>query len=428
MSHKIFVLDTSVILYDSASIFSFKDNRIAIPISVLEELDGLKKGSQNKNYQAREFIRFLDSLSSKNLSKRWQSITNNSEGKIKIICKDFSSKTNDDKIIETGLFLKEKHKKDFQVSLVSKDINQRVKARALSLNSEDYLRGKVIKNTYKGVREIQTDKSFIDNINNYKFISDFSEYINNPLSNEFFIFRSQDSIALTYFNSYSGQIQKIEKKIAVGIKPRNHRQFFAMNALLNESIKIVTLEGPAGTGKTLLAIAAAIELQNQYDKIFISRPLVPLNNKDIGYLPGNEKEKVNPYMMPFWDNLNFIKSNFQPKSKNASKIEALIKQEKIIVTPLAFIRGRSFVNKFIIIDEAQNLTPLEIKTIITRAGENTKIVLTGDIKQIDTPYLDEDSNGLNHLINRFKGDKMYAHIKLEKGERSMLANLAFNKL
>lgn len=428
MSNKIFVIDTSVILYDSSCIFSFKDNRIAIPICVLEEMDGLKKGNQNKNYQAREFIRYLDSLSSKNISKRWISMTPDSDAKIKIICNDFLSMTNDNKIIETGLFLKEKHKKDFQVILVSKDINQRVKARALSLCSEDYLRGKVKTNIYKGVREIEAKKSFVEHINNNNISTDFSDYVKNPLPNEFFIFKSDNVNALAFFNSYSGRIQKIEKKIAVGIKPRNNRQFFAINALLNESIKVVTLEGPAGTGKTLLAIAAAIDLQNHYDRIFISRPLVPLNNKEIGYLPGNEKEKVSPFMMPFWDNLEFIKSKFQPKSKNAIKINALIKKEKILVTPLAFIRGRSFVNKFIIIDEAQNLTPLEIKTIITRAGENTKIVLTGDKKQIDTPYLDEESNGLCHLINRFKGDKMYAHIHLEKGERSMLANLAFNRL
>lgn len=428
MKKKIFVIDTSVILYDNQSVFSFEEHRIAIPITVLEELDGLKKGNQNKNFQAREFIRFLDGFSSQNLSSRWLPMKPLSKGKIKIVCYNSLKNLNDNKIIDITIQLQKKYPND-EVVLVSKDINQRVKARALKIRSEDYKKGKVSRDLYKGVRKVKcSNPKLINNINARGKESKFKKTVKSPQNNEFFLLEYNNQSSLAYYNPYSGDLQKVSKKTAVGIKPRNAGQTFAMHALLNDSIKLVTLEGPAGTGKTLIALAAALEQQSQFDKIFVSRPLVPLNNKDIGYLPGNEKEKINPYMMPLWDNLDFIKSNFSAKSKMNAKLDDIVKSEKIMITPLAFIRGRSFVNKLLIIDEAQNLTPLEVKTIITRAGENTKIILTGDRKQIDTPYLDEFSNGLSHLIDRFRGDKLYAHVHLEKGERSILANMAFERL
>jgi PhoH-like ATPase len=219
-------------------------------------------------------------------------------------------------------------------------------------------------------------------------------------------------------------LERVEKSYTTGIKPKNAEQTFALHAILNPDIKLVAIQGVAGTGKTLLALAGAIEQRKMYRQIILARPIVPLSNKDIGYLPGDAKEKIDPYMAPLWDNLDYIKSQFKETEKNFKMIEELQETDKMIITPLAFIRGRSLSNIFFIIDEAQNLTPHEVKTIITRAGEGTKLVFTGDVNQIDTPYLDQDSNGLSYLIDRLKGNELFAHVKLEKGERSELANLA----
>jgi len=209
-----------------------------------------------------------------------------------------------------------------------------------------------------------------------------------------------------------------------GVKPRNAEQAFAIHAALKPEIRLVSIQGVAGTGKTLLALAAALEQKREYKQIYLARPIVPLSNKDIGYLPGDIKSKVNPYMEPLWDNLKFIQNQYSEADKEYSKITEMVNQEKLVITPLAYIRGRSLSNICFIVDEAQNLTPHEVKTIITRAGENTKIIFTGDIYQIDTPYLDSQSNGLSTLIDRLKDQQLYAHITLEKGERSELANLA----
>jgi PhoH-like ATPase len=209
-----------------------------------------------------------------------------------------------------------------------------------------------------------------------------------------------------------------------GIKPRNAEQTFAIHAILNPDVKLVTLQGVAGTGKTLLALAGSLEQKREYKQIYLARPIVPLSNKDIGYLPGDIKTKLNPYMEPLWDNLKFIQNQWHESDREYSKITEMVNGEKLVITPLAYIRGRSLSNICFIVDEAQNLTPHEVKTIITRAGENTKIIFTGDIYQIDTPYLDSQSNGLSYLIDRIKNHPLYAHITLEKGERSELANIA----
>jgi PhoH-like ATPase len=249
---------------------------------------------------------------------------------------------------------------------------------------------------------------------------------NKPEANHYFILKSKgdEASALAFYNPETECIERIVKESASGIKPRNVEQAFAMHAVLNPAVKLVTMQGVAGTGKTLIALASALEQKTNFKQIYLARPIVPLSNKDIGYLPGDIKSKINPYMEPLWDNLKFIQSQYAETDKEYKKLNDMVANEKLHVTPLAYIRGRSLSNVCFIIDEAQNLTPHEVKTIITRAGENTKIIFTGDIFQIDTPYLDSHSNGLSTLIDKVKGQSIYAHITLEHGERSELANLA----
>jgi PhoH-like ATPase len=244
------------------------------------------------------------------------------------------------------------------------------------------------------------------------------------VANGYYILKNGKSSSLAYYDPLSDTLNRVEKEYTSGIKPKNAEQAFAVNALLNNNIKLVALQGVAGTGKTLLALAAALEQQKLFQQIILARPLVPLSNKEIGFLPGDAKDKIGPYMEPLWDNLKFIKSQFGENEKKHKAIVEMEESGRILITPLAFIRGRSLSNILFIVDEAQNLTPHEVKTIITRAGEGTKIVFTGDVHQIDTPYLDEYSNGLAYLIDKLKGQTLFTHVKLEKGERSELANLA----
>ncbi|MFT5184856.1 MAG: PhoH-like ATPase [Flavobacteriales bacterium] len=243
-------------------------------------------------------------------------------------------------------------------------------------------------------------------------------------NNHFYILKNCTSSALGFYNPVKNSIERVDKDYAYGIKPKNAEQAFALHAIQNPDIDLVTISGVAGTGKTLLALAGSLEQKNRFDQIILARPIVPLSNRDIGFLPGDAEDKIGPYMQPLWDNLNFIKKQFGENEKKRKAIEEMQAEGRITICPLAYIRGRSLTNVIFIVDEAQNLTPHEVKTIITRAGENCKIILTGDVRQIDTPYLDEQSNGLSYVIDRLKGQKPYCHITLEKGERSELANLA----
>lgn len=432
---KIFVLDTSVLLHDHQSITSFGSNNVAIPITVLEELDKFKLGNDTKNFSAREVIRFIDKLSGSGSLQNWISL-GDELGDFRIILENhphkldaetvYSSVKNDHKIINAALCAQEAEPKT-EVILVTKDINLRIKAKALGIPSEDYETGKV-----SPVDSNEPSSNTIEHIDSETIRQIFTKgkldedgiLGSKKINNGYYILKNGKSSSLAVYNQWTDQIERIEKEFVYGVKPKNAEQAFALNALMNDKIKLVALQGVAGTGKTLLALASALEQNKQYHQIILARPIVPLSNKDIGFLPGDANDKVGPYMEPLWDNLKFIKAQFGENEKKHKAILEMEEQGKIVITPLAFIRGRSFSNIMFIIDEAQNLTPHEVKTIITRAGENTKIVFTGDVNQIDTPYLDENSNGMAYLIDRLKGQELFAHVKLEKGERSELANLA----
>ena len=432
---KIFVLDTSVILYDNKCIKNFAEHDVAIPITVLEELDNFKKGNDTINFEAREFIRYIDKLSGDHILTNWIPINGPSRGKFKVIMNEkvkvdaqvvFGERKADHRILNAAISLKEQYP-ERPVILVTKDVNLRIKAKSLNLQAEDYETGK-IKNidTLRTGRSVieKVKASVIDEIYTKGFANSELAIKGKAIANHFYILKNNSNSVLTWFNPETEALERVNKTGAYGIKPRNSEQAFAMHAVLNPAIKLVTIQGVAGTGKTLLALAAALEQKSSFRQIFLARPIIPLSNKDIGFLPGDIKSKINPYMEPLWDNLKLIQNQWKETDKEYQKITDMINQEKLVVTPLAYIRGRSLSNIMFIIDEAQNLTPLEVKTIITRAGEGTKVVFTGDIFQIDTPYLDSQSNGLSYLIDRVKDNPLYAHITLEKGERSELANLA----
>jgi len=430
---KIYVLDTSVILFSHDCIMNFEENDIGIPITVLEELDHLKKGNDTINFEAREFIRMIDELSSNKMLNDWIPLNGKTKGKFKILVNQktknniFNDEINDHKILDSALNL-QKEEKNKIVTLVSKDINLRLKAKSLNLKAEDYLTGK-IKNLNSLDLEGQVLESVkdevIDNIYENNIIEKKIIFPRKKLSdNSYYILKNSKKSVLIYFDADTDTINRVEKTPITGIKPRNAEQAFAIHSLLNDKVSLVSINGVAGTGKTLLALASAISQRRDYKQIFVARPIVPLSNKDIGYLPGDINSKINPYMEPLWDNFKYIQNQYKETSKDFKVLKNMIESEKLVIQPLAYIRGRSFSNIYFIIDEAQNLTPHEIKTIISRAGENTKIVFAGDINQIDTPYLDSQSNGLSYLIDKLKGQKLYSHVTLRKGERSELANLA----
>ncbi len=436
--NKVFVIDTSVIIYEHNSILNFEEHDIGIPITVLEELDNFKKGNDTKNFEAREFIRLIDKLAKGQMLQNWNSLNGRGKGRFKVLMdtgsngtidanKIFNEDKADHRILNSALFL-QKEEKDKRVILVSKDINLRLKAKALGLEAEDYTTGKIqnISSLYTGKTIVEDVDPNVINLLYDKGYCPPEEILGRqkPMKNHYYIFKSGKKSVLAFYNSSNGMVEQVEKRNAYGIKPRNAEQAFAIHAILKPEIKLVSIQGVAGTGKTLIALAAALEQKKEYKQIYLARPIVPLSNKDIGFLPGDIKSKINPYMEPLWDNLKFIQNQYGEGDKEYSKISEMINFEKLVITPLAYIRGRSLSNICFIVDEAQNLTPHEVKTIITRAGENTKIIFTGDIYQIDTPYLDSQSNGLSNLIDRLKDHELYAHITLEKGERSELANLA----
>ena len=437
---KVFVLDTNVILHDSTCLYHFDEHDVVVPIVVIEELDRFKKGKDILNCNAREFLRSLDALTGDSIFNGGIPI-GAGKGNISVrlgkpfhqkITTNFSKDKVDHHILNAAYHVA--LDKSFQRAvLVTKDINLRMKAKSVGLLSEDYTTDHVknVSELYKGKRVVESlPEQIIDFMYTtpYAFGAREIAFEKELLPNEFLIMRNGSKSALGVYDAKADQIKRIENRSCYGIRPRNAEQSFALNALLDKDIPLVTLSGKAGTGKTLLALAASLETKRYYRQIFLARPIVPLSNKDIGYLPGDINSKLDPYMQPLYDNLTVIHNQFSGKNGSNRRIDELLSEEKIIITPLSYIRGRSIVKVFFIVDEAQNLTPHEVKTIITRAGEGTKLIFTGDIYQIDHPYLDSQSNGLSYLIEKMKGQKLYAHINLEKGERSELSDLAIQLL
>ena len=433
---KIFVLDTNVLLHDYQCIYNFQENDIVIPIVVLEELDKFKKGNNQLNYHARELTRELDKLSGDHLFTQGVSLGKN-KGKLFIetgkpfperVSESFPEKTPDHRILVIADYITEKNS-DNKVILVTKDMNLRMKAKSLGIQAQDYETDKVtnLDDLYRALVTIEDlNPDLVSQLyekNDGVPVEGF-KLGKAPFAHEYFILKSQKSSVLAHYDPFQNLMNRIEKIQTYGIEPRNAEQTFSLDALTRSEIQLVALTGKAGTVKTLLALAAALHQRRNYKQIFLARPIVPLANRDIGYLPGDVSEKIGPYMQPLFDNLAVIKNKFSPQSKEHQKIENMLKEEKLVITPLAYIRGRSLSNIFFIVDEAQNLTPHEIKTIITRAGEGTKLIFTGDIEQIDSPYLDTGSNGLTYLTDKMKGQHIFAHVNLVKGERSHLAELA----
>ena len=439
---KNFVLDTNVILHDYKCIENFQENDIYLPIVVLEELDKFKKGSDQINYNAREFVRELDTLTSNGLFLKGASL-GPGKGTLHVVTGDkyqekiyqsFPEKTADHRILSCTLSVAESEKdRKVKTILVTKDVNLRMKARSLGIEVEDYITDKVINvDIFKRAQDIyeNIDPDLIDKMyaSPDGIDADLFDIKSKLEPNECFILKSVRNSVLARYNPFTNKFKKVEKASNYGIQPRNAEQSFAFEVLNDPDVKLIGLTGKAGTGKTLLALASALKQANVYKQILLARPIVALANKDLGFLPGDEKQKVAPYMQPLFDNLNVIKGQFAPGGSDARKIDDLQKNGQLVIEALAFIRGRSLSETFCIIDEAQNLTPHEIKTIITRAGEGTKMVFTGDIQQIDSPYLDAQSNGLAYMVDKMKGQELFAHINLIKGERSQLSELASDLL
>ncbi|MBT3294439.1 MAG: PhoH family protein [Verrucomicrobia bacterium] len=437
---KIFILDTNVILHDSACIDQFEEHDVVVPIVVLEELDHFKKGHESISYHARTFLRRLDELSGDTLFEDGVRI-GPGRGRLSVglacpmhqdLRLNFAGNEPDHRILNIGYTLAAEHAGQ-EVVLVSKDVNLRLKAKAVGLKACDYTTDKVrdVSELYTGKRlEEEVDAALVEQLYTppQELAVEALPFADDLTPNEFVILRSGKKSALGIYDAATKMLKHVDKLPVYNIMPRNAEQIFALCALLNPAIPLVSLTGKAGTGKTLLALAAALEARKQYRQILLARPIVPLSNKDTGFLPGEINEKLAPYMQPLYDNLGVIRNQFSKSDTRHKNIHKLLEEEELVITPLSYIRGRSLVNTFFIVDEGQNLTPHEIKTIITRAGEGTKIVFTGDIYQIDHPYLDSQSNGLSYLIEKMRGQSVYAHINLEKGERSELAELASDLL
>lgn len=436
---KVFVLDTNVLLHDPQAIFHFQEHDVVLPIVVIEEIDSFKKDQTEIGRNARTLSRGLDRLRAKgNLS---DGVAMDGGGTLKVDIASYHA--------DLGFFALDKHKADNQilacakqlmtarkekVVLVTKDTNLRIKADATGLLAEDYTTDRVeMDGLYTGTAIWEVEPVTVDLLYQGGVAQDEVR----PLQPNQFVTlvdqANENHTALGRFHAPEGRILPLKRMEMPpwGVKPRNREQQFALELLLDDSVQVVTLLGKAGTGKTLLAIAAGLQQvvdDERYNKLLVSRPVMPMG-RDLGFLPGDVEEKLRPYMQPIYDNLDFIvAANTEMRRRSSMTVAQLEEGGYLSVEPLTYIRGRSIPNQYIIVDEAQNLTPHEVKTILTRAGEGAKVVLTGDPYQIDNPYVDASTNGLSYLAEHFKHLDLAGHVTLMKGERSNLAELASNLL
>jgi len=434
---KIYVLDTNVLIHDPKALFKFEDNLIVLPIYVIEEIDKLKREQHHEiGRNARLIARIIDEIREKGSLADWVDLEGG--GKIKVELKgsgkDLPSSMKRDVMDNRILSVAKEVQHDYpdkEVILVTKDINMRIKADSLSIKVENYENDTVdISDLYSGNQEVMVSEEKINRFYDTGHLN-YQEVVDKePLANEFVTLISNENPKHQAIAIYKKPRKRLNKLVlgetyAWGIRGRNKEQRCAIELLMDPEIKLVTLVGKAGTGKTLLALACGLEEvveRSMYKKLFVARPIMPMG-KDLGYLPGSEKDKLRPWMQPIYDNFEFLSDNKEAKESH-QMLEYLESKGLLKVEALTYIRGRSIPAGFLIIDEAQNLTPHEIKTVVTRAGENTKLVFTGDPYQIDNPYLDSNSNGLTYLAERLKNEEISGHITLIKGERSELAEIA----
>lgn len=436
---KTFILDTNVLLHDPRAMFSFADNNIIIPIYAVEEVDNFKKELSELGQNARQVSRYLDELrSSGSLA---EGVHLESGGMLRVATSGrqlppeiTSDRGQDSRILAVAFDAQERSKNKQEVVLITQDTNLRIRADAIGISSENFEPEPTsIDELYTGYAEIDIDREYIDQLYKSGVVKLDDVKLAN---NQFAILKDRTNSshsALARLNPSTNSLRSIIKPThdVWGISPRNKEQVFALDLLLDDDIQLVTLVGKAGTGKTLLAIAAGLHLvadERRFQRLLVSRPIFPLG-RDLGYLPGTVEEKLNPWMQPIFDNVEFLmgRSHFS-RQHNKRSYQELIDLDLLQIEPLTYIRGRSIASQFLIVDEAQNLTPHEVKTIVSRAGEGTKIILTGDPYQIDHPYVDSTNNGLVHVVNRFKNQALFGHVRLKKGERSVLAEAAANLL
>jgi len=437
---KNFVLDTNVLLHDPRSIFGFDDNDVVIPIYVIEEIDNFKRDLSSLGRNARQVARYLDEFRVAGKLREGVPI-GDGKGNIRVLIAERKLSPNlaeghstDDKILAVALELRDHEK--VPTVFVTKDTNLRIRADALGLHAEDYdVEGVALDELWSGVAELDVAPEAVNDFYANGLVP-FPAGEEPPPPNEFVVLRDQTNPQHSGVGKYSAPRQAFVKLIQTpkegvwGVRPRNKEQSFALDLLLNDEVRLVTIVGKAGTGKTLLAIAAGLQKTMEdgaYQKLLVSRPIFPLG-RDIGYLPGSVEEKLNPWMQPIFDNVEYLMNLSRSEKKQGRGYHELMDLGILEIEPLTYIRGRSIPNQYMIVDEAQNLTPHEVKTIITRVGDGTKIVLTGDPYQIDNPYVDQTNNGLIHVVNRFKNERLAGHITMSKGERSPLAELAANLL